>query len=118
MTTMAQDRRAERIPLHCEVGFRRHGDARYRIELLDFSAMGCCITPPVKVEAGERVWLRIADIEAVHGRVAWTDEWRVGVEFDKPFHPAVFDSVVARLNAIAAAPSAPSRSDPGHPRSA
>ncbi|MCY7279903.1 MAG: PilZ domain-containing protein [Sphingomonas bacterium] len=109
--------RATRVPLQCDVGFRRHGDARYRIELIDFSPQGCCIMPPVKVEPGERVVLRFADIEAIHGRVAWTEEWKVGVKFDRPFHPAVFDSVVERLNAAQdAAASAPSRSGPGRPR--
>ena len=92
-----QERRTKRVPLQCEIGFRRHGDARYRIDLIDFSPDGCCITPPVKVEEGERIFLRFADMEAVHGRVAWIEQWRVGVKFDQPFHPAVFDSVVAQL---------------------
>lgn len=90
-------RRAERVPLQCEIGFRRHGDARYRIDLIDFSPEGCCIAPPVKVEEGERIFLRFAGLEAVHGRVAWIEQWKVGVTFDQPFHPAVFDSVVAQL---------------------
>ena len=89
--------RAARVPLQCEIGFRRHGDARYRIDLIDFSVEGCCISPPVKVEVGERIFLRFAQIEAIQGRVAWIDGWKVGVKFDQPFHPAVFESVVERL---------------------
>ena len=89
--------RATRVPLNCEVEFRRHGDARYQVDLLDFSPEGCCISPPVKVEPGESIWLRIPDMEAIHAKVIWTDQWKVGVEFDNPFHPAVFDSVVKRL---------------------
>ena len=102
---MEDTRRGARVPLQCEVGFRRHGDARYRIDLINFSPEGCCITPPIKVETGARVFLRFANMEAVHGRVIWTEEWRVGVKFDKPFHPAVFDSVVAQLAAIEASES-------------
>lgn len=94
---MEEGRREPRVPLACEVGFRRHGDARYRIDLLDFSTDGCCVAPPVKVESGQRVSLRIADIEAVHGSVAWSGDGRIGIHFDKPFHPAVFHSVVARI---------------------
>ncbi len=115
ITTMEETRRAERVPLQCEVGFRRHGDARFRIDLDDFSPDGCCITPPIKVETGDSVFLRFADIEAVHGRVAWTEEWKVGVKFDKPFHPAVFDAVVTQLAATAASES--SRTAPARPRS-
>ena len=52
---MDQPRRAQRVPLTCEVEFRRHGDAHYRVDLLDFSPEGCCISPPIKVEPGESV---------------------------------------------------------------
>ena len=94
---MEKSPRGDRVSLNCEVEFRRHGDARYRVDLLDFSPQGCCISPPVKVEPGESIWLRIPDMEAIHAKVIWTDQWKVGIEFDKPFHPAVFDSVVKRL---------------------
>ncbi len=94
---MEDARRSNRVPLNCEIEFRRHGDARYRIDLIDFSPQGCCISPPVRVEPGESIWLRIPGMEAIHAHVAWTKQWKVGVKFDTPFHPAVFDNVVARL---------------------
>ena len=95
---MNQVQRANRVPLKCEIEFRRHGDARYRVDLIDFSPHGCCIAPPVRVEEGESIWLRIPGMEAIHAHVAWAEQWKVGVTFDKPFHPAVFDSVVSRLS--------------------
>jgi len=95
--SIEEPRRAERVPLHCEVEIRRHADACYPVDLLDFSPEGCCIAPPVRVEAGERMWLRIPGMETIHAQVAWTEQWKVGLEFDTPFHPAVFESVVKRL---------------------
>lgn len=95
---MEQPRRADRIPLNCEIEFRRHADARYPVNLIDFSPEGCCISPPVKVEAGESVWLRIPGMEMIHAHVAWAEQWKVGLQFDKPFHPAVFDNVVKQLS--------------------
>ena len=89
--------RADRVPLNCEIEFRRHADARYPVDLINFSPHGCCIAPPVKVETGESVWLRIPGMETIHAKVAWTEQWKVGLEFDSPFHPAVFDTVVKRL---------------------
>lgn len=94
---MDDPRRATRVPLNCEIEFRRHADSRYPVELLNFSPEGCCISPPVRVEAGESVWLRIPGMDTIHAHVAWTEQWKVGLEFDTPFHPAVFDSVVKRL---------------------
>ncbi|MEO6580138.1 MAG: PilZ domain-containing protein [Sphingomicrobium sp.] len=94
---MDDARRSDRISLTCEIEFRRRGDARYRVDLLDFSPQGCCISPPVRLEPGESVWLRIPGMESIHAQVAWTEQWKVGVEFDKPFHPAVFENILARL---------------------
>ena len=96
---MNETRRTDRVPLTCDVEFRRHGGARYQVELIDLSPEGCCISPPVRVEPGESVWLRVPDMEAIHGKVAWVREWKAGVEFDRPFYPAVFDLVVKRLSA-------------------
>ena len=95
---MNEPSRPFRVPLDCEVEFRRHADVRYRVDLIDFSPEGCCISPPVLVEVGERVWMRIPDMETIHAEVAWSEQWKVGLKFDKPFHPAVFENVVRRLS--------------------
>ena len=94
---MTKPRRTSRVPLNCEVEFRRQGDVRYPVDLLDFSPQGCCISPPVRVARGDSVWLRIPGMAAVQARVAWTERWKVGLEFEHPFHPAVFDDVARRL---------------------
>ena len=94
---MTDTRRTERVPLQCEVEFRRQGDSRFMVDLLDMSPEGCCIAPPVKVEPGQLVFIRIPGMEAIHGKVAWIEEWRVGVEFERAMYGPVFDSVVARL---------------------
>ena len=94
---MMTERRAERVPVACDVEFKRHAGSRYHVELLDLSPEGCCISPPIRVEIGEEIWLRIPKMEPVHGKVAWVKEWKAGVEFDRPFYPAVFEKVVERL---------------------
>lgn len=37
------ERRAERVTIEVDIDFRRPGDHRYRVYLLDFSALGCRI---------------------------------------------------------------------------
>jgi hypothetical protein len=95
---MTTPRSSERVPLKCEVDFRRQGENRFRVDLIDFSPGGCCIAPPVRVEAGQSVWLRVPGMEAVHGKVKWVKDWKVGVEFDNPFYPSVFEAVVKKLS--------------------
>lgn len=99
---MTERRRTNRVPLSCEVGFKRHGDARYRVDLFDLSPAGCCLSPPVRVDIGETGSLRISGVEAIHGEIAWVRGCRAGLRFDRPFHVAVFDHVVARLSRASA----------------
>lgn len=94
---MDDTRQSDRVPLNCDVEFKRHGDARYKVDLLDFSPHGCCISPPIRVEEGESISLRIPDMEAIHGRIAWVRDWKAGIQFDHSFHEAVFELVVRRL---------------------
>ena len=90
-------RRSDRVPLSCEVEFKRHGHSRYRVDLFDISPQGCCLSPPIRVDIGDTISLRIPDLEAIHGKVAWVQGWKAGVQFDQPFHAAVFDQLISRL---------------------
>ncbi len=94
---MNESRRGNRVPMTCDVEFRRHGDARYKVEVIDLSPEGCCISPPVRIEQGESVWLRLPGMEAIHAKVAWVRDWKAGIEFDRPFYPSVFELVVKKL---------------------
>ncbi|WP_162888008.1 PilZ domain-containing protein [Sphingomonas mesophila] len=93
------ERQSARVPMNCDVDFKRHGDARYRVELFDLSPQGCCLSPPIRVDEGDSISLRIPDMAAIHGHVAWVQGFKAGVRFDQPFHQAVFDSLVRRLGA-------------------
>ena len=92
-----QPRQSERRNLSCEVEFRRRGDVAYRVDLINLSPEGCHISAPVMLQADDDVWLRIPNMEAIPGKVVWAKDWDVGVLFEKPFHPAVLDMVIARL---------------------
>ena len=91
-------RKSERIPLRCEVEFRRQLGNRYAVDLHNLSVEGCCISPPLRVQQGEGVWVFLPGLEATRGQVVWVEEWRVGVEFDRPFHAAVYDNLIRRLD--------------------
>ena len=90
-------RQSARAPVQCDIDFKRAGDARYRVELFDLSVHGCCLSPPVRLEQGDRLSLRLPQLAAMPAKVAWADGWMAGVRFDHPFHPAVYDHVARRL---------------------
>jgi PilZ domain len=85
----------------CETPHRREDrmaiDAKAELggiagQLADFSAHGCSFFDRTGAfQAGEEVWLRIGSLEPWKGTVRWTSEDRVGIEFERALHPAIFE---------------------------
>lgn len=90
-------RKAERVPLRADVDFRRAGDHRYRVNILDFSPEGCRMELPVNVETGDTIWISLPGLESIQAEVCWVKEWTVGVEFSRPLYPSVFELVRERM---------------------
>lgn len=90
-------RRTERIELRADVDFRRAGDHRYRVNILDFSPGGCRMELPVSVSTGDTIWISLPGLESIQGEIAWVKEWTVGVEFARPLYPSVFEMVRDRM---------------------
>ena len=94
---MNVERRSARTQMSCEVDFRQRGGPRFAVNLMDMSPEGARFEPPIRVSLDEEVWLRIPGIEPRLARVCWVEQWQVGVEFDQPFHSAVFDHVMRAM---------------------
>ena len=90
-------RRTERVGLNAEVALRRSGQLNYRVRVFDASPHGCRLEFVERPQLEERVWVKFDQLDAIEGIVCWVDGFRAGVEFAKPMHQAVFDSLAARL---------------------
>ncbi|MGH6706227.1 MAG: PilZ domain-containing protein [Sphingomicrobium sp.] len=90
-------RKAERVSLRADVDFRRAGDHRYRVNILDFSPEGCRMELPVNVSPGDIIWISLPGLESIQAEVCWVKEWTVGVEFTRPLYPSVFELVRERM---------------------
>ena len=90
-------RRAERVLLRADIDFRRSGEHRYRVNILDFSREGCRIELPERVKLGETVWISLPGLETLQARVCWVKGWDAGVEFETPLYPSVFEMVRDRM---------------------
>jgi len=42
--------------------------------------------------------VKFGDLDAVEAHVRWVDGFEAGLEFVRPFHVAMFEFVLARLN--------------------
>lgn len=90
-------RKAERVPLHADIDFRRTGEHRWRVNIVDISREGCRVELPVRVLPEDVIWVNFPGIEAIQAKVCWVEEWIAGVEFAHPLHPAVFEMVEQRM---------------------
>ena len=97
MVDDADPRRAERVPLRADIEFRRTGEHRWRVNILDFSPEGCRVDLPVRVVVDDNVWISLPGIESIQGTVCWVKEWEAGIEFANPLYPSVFELVRSRM---------------------
>jgi PilZ domain len=97
MDDKGKPHRAKRMTLRADIDFRRSGDHKYRVNILDFSPEGCRVEIPVNVESGDRIWISLPGLESIAGQVRWVEGWTVGVKFDRALYPSVFDLVHERM---------------------
>jgi len=90
-------RRSARVGLSAEITLRRSGHGGYRVKILDVSPYGCKAEFVERPELDEHVWVRFEALEALEAIVCWVRGFEVGLEFENPIHPAVFDAMVPRL---------------------
>jgi hypothetical protein len=90
-------RKSVRVGLTAEVTLRRVGKSNYRVRVFDASPDGCKLEFIERPDLGEFLWVKFEGIELLQARVCWTEGFTAGVEFQKPIHPAVFESLVTKL---------------------
>jgi hypothetical protein len=92
-------RSAARVGISSEVKMRRIGQPNFGVRMFDLSPDGCKIEVIERPRVGEKLMLKFDGLEVIQGEVMWIDGFIVGLKFERAFHPAVFDLLVARLAA-------------------
>lgn len=90
-------RATNRASLSTEVRVRRIGQHNYSVRIFDLSAEGAKIEVIERPRIGENLMVKFDGIETVQAEVCWIDGFIVGLRFERPFHPAVFDLLLARM---------------------
>jgi len=90
-------RKAERVSVVAEVTLRRMGKGAYQCRLFDLSPDGCKAEMIERPLVGERAVIRLPGIEPLEAEVRWVEGPNAGLKFERSFHPAVFDLLLARL---------------------
>ena len=92
-------RSTDRVGISSEVKMRRIGQPNFGVRMFDLSPDGCKIEVIERPRVGEKLMLKFDGLEVIQGEVMWIEGFIVGLKFERAFHPAVFDLLVARLAA-------------------
>lgn len=90
-------RQAQRVPLSAEIPLKLLGKTNYRVRIFDLSPEGCKAELIDSAKLGDQVLMRFPDLEPLQAEICWFENHVAGLRFMRPFHPAVFDLVVAKL---------------------
>lgn len=90
-------RKSVRIGLSAEVALRRSGHGSFRVKIVDISPQGCKAEFVERPKLDELVWIKFDGLQSLEAMVCWTRGFEVGLEFERPIHPAVFEMLVERL---------------------
>ena len=90
-------RKSARLAIGAEVRLRRSGQHNYVVQVFDLSREGCKLEFVERPKLDETVWVKFDGLEALEATVCWTEHFSAGIEFARPIHAAVFDSLVSRL---------------------
>ncbi len=90
-------RNNDRFAVTSEVKMRRRGQSNYNVRMFDLSPSGCKVEVVERPMNGESVTIKFEGLEALVAEVCWIEEFIVGLKFERPLHPAVFDLLLTRL---------------------
>lgn len=92
-----RERAAERLEIAAEIFLRRSGKGAYQVRTLDLTRFGCSCEFVERPAIDDRVCVKFAGLEALGGEVRWIAGSSLGLKFDKPIHPAVFELLLQRI---------------------
>jgi len=92
-----QPRRHERVSVEGEVTMHRRNKSNYRVHIYDLSPEGCRAEFVERPDVNEQLWIKFDGLEHLAADVRWIVGAKAGLKFQRSFHPAVFELLIARL---------------------
>jgi hypothetical protein len=90
-------RKSARVPIAAMVKLRRRGHHNFTVKVFNLSKEGCKLEFLERPELEETVWVKFEGLDLLQAKVCWLKDLTVGVEFERPLHEAVFETLTGRL---------------------
>jgi hypothetical protein len=90
-------RHCDRIGLASQLLLRPVGGFNCEVKLDNVSVAGCRVELIEPAEPGETMIARFPQLEPIGADVRWSQGTAAGLEFSRPMHSAVLDSLLGRL---------------------
>lgn len=90
--------RAPRTKRNVRISFKRGGG--YPVsgaDLIDISRTGCKIEATAGFAVEDQIWVHVPGLSAVSGKVAWCENFFVGIKFDRELPDYIFEDILRRL---------------------
>ena len=94
---LQKTRRFDRILVNADIHMRRPNGTAYRVRVYDVSPEGCGVDDLDRYRPNESVWIRFEGLEPLETKLQWRSNFRAGLRFVRPIHPAVFELLARRL---------------------
>lgn len=88
--------------------YRPRGGVKFSTALVDLTSEGACIDTGFLLRERTDGWLQLPTLADWHAQVVWRQGSKFGLEFAKPFHPAVMTMILGRAGVDPSAGARPS----------
>jgi len=95
-----ESRDATRVNVAALIKVRQPGAKAIHVLAEDISCTGCRVQWPHNVNVGDRVWVTFPGLRAIGARIVWTEDFRLGCQFEVPLHAAVFQALVPQRTGL------------------
>lgn len=93
-STKYAGRRTDRVRVDAWLFMRRAGEVKFKTCIYDISPEGCMLEVVSNPRVGDRVGIKIENMEPLEAVICWVEESRCGLRFEAPLRFEVFSSIL------------------------
>ena len=94
---VTESRGTPRRTVSTKARLKRSGAVSYNVRAYDISENGCRLEFVERPRPNETVWVKFDGLEPIRSTVRWTEDFTVGIEFERPIDSRVLELLLDRM---------------------